>query len=110
MLRKHHAEIIVAHIGGETIADEAFYSLRGAGRFACSNHISKGTCSNSRTIRQDELESRVLSGIRDRMMAPEITAMRAYAEETNRLNRERRSNTDIWKVERKRQAEAVQAW
>ncbi|WP_274425221.1 recombinase family protein [Chelativorans sp. YIM 93263] len=77
------------------------YSLRGAGRFACSNHISKGTCSNSRTIRQDELESRVLSGLRDRMMAPEIAAeaMRAYAEETNRLNRERRSNGDAWHAE-----------
>ncbi|WP_246710279.1 zinc ribbon domain-containing protein [Martelella soudanensis] len=58
------------------------YSLRGAGRFACSNHISKGTCPNSRTIRQDELESRVLSGLRDHMMAPEIAAevMRAYRE------------------------------
>lgn len=77
------------------------YSLRGAGRFACSNHISKGTCANSRTIRQDELESRVLSGLRVRMMAPEIAAeaMRAYAEETNRLNRERRSNGDAWQVE-----------
>ncbi|MDF3809889.1 recombinase family protein [Rhodopseudomonas sp. BAL398] len=77
------------------------YSLRGAGRFACSNHISKGTCSNSRTIRQEELEERVLSGLKDRMMAPEVAAeaMRAYAEETNRLNRERRSNGDAWQVE-----------
>ncbi|WP_375551362.1 recombinase family protein [Rhodophyticola porphyridii] len=77
------------------------YSLRGAGRFACSNHISKGTCSNSRTIRREELESRVLSGLKDRMMAPEVAAeaMRAYAEETNRLNRERRSNGDAWQAE-----------
>jgi DNA invertase Pin-like site-specific DNA recombinase len=77
------------------------YSLRGADRFACSNHISKGTCSNSRTIPREELEARVLSGLKDRMMAPEIVeeAMRAYAEETNRLNRERRSNGDAWKAE-----------
>lgn len=77
------------------------YSLRGAGRFACSNRISKGTCSNSRTIRQEELEDRVLSGLKDRMMAPEIAAeaMRAYAEETNSLNRERRSNGDTWQAE-----------
>jgi hypothetical protein len=41
------------------------------------------------------------SGLKDRMMAPEIAAeaMRAYAEETNRLNRERRSNADVWQVE-----------
>ena len=77
------------------------YSLRGPQRYACSNHIGKGTCDNSRTIRQDELEARVLTGLKDRMMAPEIVedAMRAYAEETNRLNRERRSNGDAWKAE-----------
>jgi len=77
------------------------YSLRGADRFACSNHISKGACSNSRTIPREELESRVLSGLKDRMMAPEIVeeAMRAYAEGTNRLNRERRSSGDAWKAE-----------
>ncbi|MDH1271319.1 recombinase family protein, partial [Rhizobium pusense] len=77
------------------------YSLRGADRFACSNHISKGACSNSRTIPREDLESRVLSGLKDRMMAPEIVeeAMRAYAEETNRLNRERRSSGDAWKAE-----------
>ncbi len=77
------------------------YSLRGADRFACSNHISKGACSNSRTIPREYLEARVLSGLKDRMMAPEIVeeAMRAYAEETNRLNRERRSSGDAWKAE-----------
>ncbi|MCR4265897.1 recombinase family protein, partial [Nitratireductor sp. ZSWI3] len=77
------------------------YSLRGAGRFACSNHISKGTCSNSRTIPREDLENRVLAGLKDRMMAPEVAAeaMRAYAEETNRLNRERRSNGNAWQVE-----------
>jgi len=77
------------------------YSLRGADRFACSNHISKGACTNSRTIPREDLEARVLSGLKDRMMAPEIVeeAMRAYADETNRLNRERRSSGDAWKAE-----------
>jgi site-specific DNA recombinase len=77
------------------------YSLRGADRFACSNHISKGACTNSRTITREELENRVLAGLKDRMMAPEVAAeaMRAYAEETNRLNRERRSNGEAWKME-----------
>ncbi len=43
----------------------------------------------------------MLVGLKERMMAPEIVedAMRAYAEETNRLNRERRSNGDAWKAE-----------
>lgn len=38
----------------------------------------------------------MLAGFRDRLMAPEIAveAMCAYTEETNRLNRERRSSRD----------------
>ena len=48
----------------------------------------------NRTIRRPVLEERLLAGLRDRLMAPEVAAeaMRAYAEETNRLNRERRSS------------------
>jgi site-specific DNA recombinase len=77
------------------------YSLRGADRFACSAHVANGSCSNSRTIPRVELEERVLAGLKHRMMAPEVVAaaMRAYAEETNRLNRERRSNGDLWRTE-----------
>ena len=38
----------------------------------------------------------MLDGLRERLMAPEIAAeaMRAYAQETNRLNRERRTSGD----------------
>ena len=40
------------------------------------------------------IEERVLAGLNDRLMAPEAAAeaMRAYAEETNRINRERRAS------------------
>ncbi|MER2508255.1 MAG: recombinase family protein [Amaricoccus sp.] len=77
------------------------YALRGSDRFACSAHVGKGTCANGRTIPREELESRVLAGLKDRMMSPEVAAeaMRAYAEETNRLNRARRTNSDAWKAE-----------
>jgi len=70
------------------------YALRGQGRYACSNHVMNGSCANSRTIAREALEARMLAGLKDRLMAPEIAAeaMRAYAEETNRLNRERRSS------------------
>ncbi|MBF7013643.1 recombinase family protein, partial [Novosphingobium sp. HR1a] len=47
------------------------YSLRGANRFVCSTHVSKGTCDNNRTISRDELEKRVIAGLKDRLMAPE---------------------------------------
>ena len=57
-------------------------------------HVRSGGCDNSRTIAREALEARVLDGLKHRLMAPEIAAeaMRAYAEETNRLNRERRSS------------------
>jgi len=72
------------------------YALRGQGRYACSNHVMSGTCANSRTITRAKIEARVLAGLRDKIMAPEIAAeaMRAYQEETNRLNRERRLSHD----------------
>ena len=72
------------------------YALRGQDRYACSNHVMNGSCTNSRTIAREALEARMLDGLRDRLMAPEIAAeaMRAFAEETNRLNRERRSSGD----------------
>jgi site-specific DNA recombinase len=72
------------------------YALRGQDRYTCSNHVMNGSCPNSRTIARETLEARMLDGLRDRLMAPEIAAeaMRAYAEETNRLNRERRTSGD----------------
>jgi site-specific DNA recombinase len=77
------------------------YSLRGADRFACSAHVANGSCTNKHTIPRPDLESRVLAGLKDRLMAPEVAAeaIRAYAEETNRLNREHRSNGDAWRTE-----------
>ena len=70
------------------------YAKRGQDRYACSNYIMSGSCSNSRTVRRVEIEERVMAGLREKLMAPEAAAeaMTAYAEETNRLNRERRAS------------------
>ena len=77
------------------------YSIRGQDRYACSAHVSNGSCTNGRSISRTKLEERVLAGLKDRMMAPEVAeeAMRAYAEETNRLNREHRANGNGWRAE-----------
>lgn len=76
-------------------------SLRGADRFACSAHVSNGSCPNGTTLARRELEQRVLDGLKDRLLAPDVVAeaMRAYAEEMNRLNRERRSRGESWRAE-----------
>ena len=83
------------------------YTLRGQGRFACSNHLDTNTCSNGRTITRAKIEQRVLDGLRDKLMAPEAAAeaVRAYVAETNRLNHERQatrasSQIELTKAER----------
>jgi site-specific DNA recombinase len=83
------------------------YTLRGQGRFACSNHLDTNTCSNGRTITRAKIEQRVLDGLRDKLMAPEAAAeaVRAFVAETNRLNHERQatrasSQIELTKAER----------
>ena len=70
------------------------YAMRGQGRYGCSNHVMNGSCANGRGIRRAEIEERVHAGLKDHLLAPEAAAeaMRAWAEETNRLNRERRTS------------------
>ncbi|CAH0340473.1 zinc ribbon domain-containing protein [Rhizobium sp. CECT 9324] len=84
------------------------YSRRGQDRFTCSNHLLGNGCDNARTVRGKPLEDRVLAGLRERLMTPDMMAeaMRAYAEETNRLNRERRISAE---ANRRKLAEAAKA-
>ena len=61
-------------------------------RYGCLNHHRRGTCDNNRTIRREKIEARVLAGLQDRLVSSEAVAeaVRAYVEEMNRLNRDRR--------------------
>ena len=55
------------------------------------------------------MESRVLTGLREHMMTPEIAAdaVRAYTRETNRLNRQRRSSLESTRRELAEAAKAI---
>lgn len=72
------------------------YRRRAHDRYVCTNHTLGNGCDNSRTLTREALETRVLTGLRDRMMTPDMAAeaMRAYTQETNRLNRTRRLSAD----------------
>jgi site-specific DNA recombinase len=63
------------------------------GRYACLNHHRRGTCDNNRSITRDRIEARVLTGLKERLVSAEAVAeaIRAYAEEMNRLNHKRRA-------------------
>jgi site-specific DNA recombinase len=65
-------------------------------RYGCLGHFRKGVCDNGRTIRRDDIERRVLAGLTDKLVSPEAVAVavRAYAEETNRQNHERRAQAE----------------
>jgi site-specific DNA recombinase len=65
-------------------------------RYGCLGRFRKGTCNNGRTIRRDDIERRVLAGLTDKLVSPEAVAVavRAYAEETNRQNHERRAQVE----------------
>ncbi|MET3524156.1 recombinase zinc beta ribbon domain-containing protein [Mesorhizobium abyssinicae] len=69
------------------------YGLFTRERYACLNHQRRGICANGRTITREKIEQRVLSGLKERLVSADAVAeaVSAYAQETNRLNQERRA-------------------
>jgi site-specific DNA recombinase len=65
-------------------------------RYGCLNHHRRGICDNNRTITREKIEARVLTGLQDRLVSSETVAeaVRAYAQETNRLNQDRRAQNE----------------
>ncbi|MCD4512201.1 recombinase family protein [Brucella pseudogrignonensis] len=62
-------------------------------RYACLNHHRRGTCDNGRSITRQNIEARVLTGVKERLVSSDTVAeaVLAYAEEMNRLNRDQRA-------------------
>lgn len=52
-------------------------------RYRCSTRVERGSCTNAVTALAREAESRVLTGLQDRLLAPDAAAaaVRAYAED-----------------------------
>ncbi|WP_254439287.1 zinc ribbon domain-containing protein [Ruegeria arenilitoris] len=55
--------------------------------YGCSTQRNKGTCDNRLTIKRADLEDRVLSGLKEQLLHPNLIAefAKAYQEEYNRL-------------------------
>jgi len=60
-------------------------------RYGCATHRSMGTCNNNATVSRREIEERVLGGLKQKLLAPELVRefIRAFQEEVNRSNTER---------------------
>jgi hypothetical protein len=63
------------------------YTIVGRDRYGCAAHRSKGTCTNALLMGRHELEDRVLSGLKERLMAPDMVAafINAFNAEMRRL-------------------------
>ncbi len=64
----------------------AGYTLIGSDRYGCADHVNRGTCSNGRTIKRQEIERRVLGGLKEKLLAPDLIAtfVKEFQEEWNR--------------------------
>ncbi|MFN3807495.1 recombinase family protein [Asticcacaulis sp.] len=62
-------------------------------RYGCLNRYRRGNCDNGRTVTRGIIEQRALSGLSERLVSAESVAdaVRAYTEELNRANHERRA-------------------
>ncbi len=61
------------------------------GRLGCANHVERGICGNKRSVLRGKLEARVLVGLKERLLAPELVEefVRSFVAEVNAANRER---------------------
>ena len=82
------------------------YTIVSTERYGCANHRNRGTCSNALRIHRNELEDRVLAGLKSKLMAPELVEefIREYHAELNRL----RAAEDAKHTASNRERDAVQ--
>ena len=66
------------------------YTILAKDRYGCATRRAKGTCTNAITVTRQEIEDRVLSGLKDKLMAPELvrTFVEEFQAEVNRLQAE----------------------
>ncbi|WP_460452625.1 recombinase zinc ribbon domain-containing protein, partial [Alsobacter sp. SYSU BS001988] len=50
------------------------YTVIGKDRYGCATRRQKGACDNGRTITRQEIGSRVLAGLKERLLAPDLVA------------------------------------
>ena len=68
----------------------AAYTGSGQDRLRCFAHVERGTCDNGHTVKMEEVERRVLDGLRDKLLAGDVVAafIREYQEGAKRQRQE----------------------
>jgi site-specific DNA recombinase len=69
------------------------YTITAKDRYGCARRGRQGTCANSRGIHRQELEDRVLNGLRSSLVTPDLVAtfVDEYRVNWNRMQAERRA-------------------
>jgi site-specific DNA recombinase len=64
------------------------YAITRKDWYGCASHRNRGTCENSFVIKRQELEARILVGLKDKLMAPALVKefVAAFHAELNRRN------------------------
>lgn len=70
-------------------------------RYACSAHRERGTCTNARTVNANNLESRVLAGLRDHLLSADAVAQAVRAMQAEYAIRIRSQASTVDNAERK---------
>jgi site-specific DNA recombinase len=67
------------------------WTVIGLERWGCARHRNGGGCTNNRTIGTEQLEGRVLAGLQERMLDPELVSVfvREYHQEYSRRSADR---------------------
>ena len=70
------------------------YTITAKDRYGCARRGRQGTCSNSHGIKRQELERRVLDGLRTSLVTPDLIAdfTKEYTAEWNRMQSKRRAD------------------
>ena len=88
------------------------YTIMAKDRYGCAAHRQKGTCANAVTIARHRIETRILGGLKERMLTPELVAefVRALAAELARDADDGGEHTDAARARAvRRRAAAAQA-
>jgi site-specific DNA recombinase len=72
------------------------YTIVANDRYGCANHRNRGTCEKRLLIKRQELEARVLAGLKEKLMAPALANefIAEFHAELNRRNRDAEAGFD----------------
>lgn len=73
------------------------YSIVNQDRYGCFNRTQRGTCTQRKTVKRLEIEERVLAGLKDKLLHPDLVheMITEMQQEANRLQRQKHQSYDV---------------